>query len=163
LADDQSTELVALTADIAAAYVAGNKIATTDLPGLVTAIHHALAAASSGPEAKPVQEVGPPAVPIRRSVTPDHIVCLEDGKKFKSLKRHLRTKYDLTPDDYRAKWGLPSDYPMVCPNYAAQRSALALQMGLGQGRRKPVAAKPAATPKPTAAFKRAPKARKAKA
>ena len=157
MTDDQRTKLVTLTGEITAAYVGAHTIGTTDLPGLMKAIHHALTTASSGTETKPVEEAKVPAVPIRRSVTPDHIVCLEDGKKFKSLKRHLRTKYDLTPDDYRAKWGLPSDYPMVCPNYAAQRSALALSMGLGKGGRK------AATTKPTTAVQRAPKARAKKA
>ncbi|HEY4587068.1 MAG TPA: MucR family transcriptional regulator, partial [Brevundimonas sp.] len=81
-----------------------------------------------------------PAVPIRRSITPDHLVCLEDGRKFKSLKRHLRTKYNMSPEEYRAKWGLPKDYPMVAPNYAKARSELAKQMGLGQGGRKPARA-----------------------
>ena len=106
-----------------------------DLPGFAVPVHRALAGVSAGAE---TVEAAPkePAVPIRRSITPDYLVCLEDGRKFKSLKRHLRTKYDMSPDQYRAKWGLPKDYPMVAPNYAQARSNLAKQMGLGQGGRK---------------------------
>jgi predicted transcriptional regulator len=159
LSDDQSTELVALTANITAAYLAGNKISASHLPGLVASIHHALTTVASGSEAKPPEEAKAPAVPIRRSITPERVVCLEDGQKFTSLKRHLRTKHNLSPQDYRAKWGLPNGYPMVAPNCSAQRSALATSMGLGQGGRKPLAAKPVVAPKPTTAVKRAPKAR----
>jgi predicted transcriptional regulator len=104
------------------------------LPGLIQSVHLALAGVSAGQEAP---EVAPkePAVPVRRSITPDYLICLEDGRKFKSLKRHLRTKYNMSPEEYRAKWNLPKDYPMVAPNYAKARSDLAKQMGLGQGGR----------------------------
>ncbi len=136
---DQTT--LEKTTEIVAAFVSKNPMATADLPALIQAVHRALAGISVvAPEPEPRKE---PAVPIRRSITPDHLVCLEDGKTFKSLKRHLRTKYDLSPEDYRAKWGLPKDYPMVAPNYAAARSALAKNMGLGKGGRQPVAVAPA--------------------
>lgn len=125
-----------MTADIVSAYVSNNAIATADIPNLIQSVHQALLGVTLGAdEAEP--EPPEPAVPVRRSITPDHIVCLEDGRKFKSLKRHLRTKYDMSPDEYRTKWGLPKDYPMVAPNYAKARSELAKQMGLGQGGRKP--------------------------
>ncbi|MDE2357599.1 MAG: MucR family transcriptional regulator [Alphaproteobacteria bacterium] len=127
--------IVEKTSEIVAAFVSNNETSTADLPGLIQAVHRALVGISTGaPEIEPRKE---PAVSIRRSVTPDHIVCLEDGRKFKSLKRHLRTKYGMSPDEYRTKWGLPKDYPMVAPNYAAARSALAKNMGLGKGGRQP--------------------------
>ena len=133
---DETPELIEMTAEIVAAYVSTNSVATADVPGLIHSVHRALTGLSSG---APAVESAPkePAVPIKKSITPDHLICLEDGRKFKSLKRHLRTKYDLTPEDYRAKWGLAKDYPMVAPNYARARSDLAKQMGLGQGGRKP--------------------------
>lgn len=130
---ENKTEIVELTADIVAAYVANNAVPSADLSSLINDVYKALAGAVEGREEKPQQELKP-VVPIRRSVTPDHIICLEDGKKFKSLKRHLRTHYDLTPEQYREKWGLAPDYPMVAPNYAEARSKLAKQMGLGQKR-----------------------------
>jgi predicted transcriptional regulator len=114
---------------IVAAYVANNTIPKENLPGLILDTISALARVKQ-PEA-PVEELKP-AAPIKRSVQPDHIICLEDGKKFKSLKRHLMTHYNMTPDDYRQKWGLPADYPMVAPNYALARSELAKKMGLGR-------------------------------
>jgi len=126
---------IELAADIVSAYVSNNSVAAADLPALIGEIHAALQRVSKG-EAEPAAEPLKPAVAVKRSVTPDHIVCLEDGKKFKSLKRHLRTQYDMTPEQYREKWGLPPDYPMVAPNYAAARSELAKQMGLGQQRRR---------------------------
>ena len=131
---DDKAEIIEMTAEIVAAYVENNTIAMADLPGLIQSVHRALASVSAGVEAV---EAAPkePAVPVRRSITPDHLVCLEDGRKFKSLKRHLRTKYNMSPEDYRAKWGLAKDYPMVAPNYAKARSELAKQMGLGQGGR----------------------------
>jgi predicted transcriptional regulator len=131
---DDNVETIEMTAEIVAAYVENNTISTTDLPALIQSVHRALNSISTGVEAV---ESAPkePAVPVRRSITPDYLVCLEDGRKFKSLKRHLRTKYNLSPEDYRAKWGLPKDYPMVAPNYAKARSELAKQMGLGQGGR----------------------------
>ena len=130
----EKDELVELTADIVSAYVSNNTVVATDLPVLICNVFDALKkAASSG--AQPAKEELRPAVPIKKSVTSEYIICLEDGKKFKSLKRHLRTHYDLSPEEYREKWGLPHDYPMVAPNYAAARSDLAKRMGLGQRRR----------------------------
>lgn len=127
--------LIDLAADIVAAYVSNNSVAATDLPSLINEVHSALQK-TSGAITEPEPEPLKPAVPLKRSVTPDYIICLEDGKKFKSLKRHLRTHYDMTPEEYRDKWGLASDYPMVAPNYAAARSELAKKMGLGQQRRR---------------------------
>jgi predicted transcriptional regulator len=131
---DDKSEIIEMTADIVSAYVGNNSVSAADLPSLIQSVHRALSGVTAAPE--PV-EAPPkePAVPVKRSITPDHLVCLEDGRKFKSLKRHLRTKYNMSPEDYRAKWGLPKDYPMVAPNYAKARSDLAKQMGLGQGGR----------------------------
>ncbi|MBB4100600.1 MucR family transcriptional regulator [Sphingomonas kyeonggiensis] len=126
--------LVTLTADIVAAHVSNNSVAVSDLPTLIQNVHGALSGlgrAVAEPEVK--QE---PAVSIRASVKPDYIVCLEDGKKLKMLKRHLMTHYQMTPEQYRAKWNLPADYPMVAPNYAEQRRSLAKKIGLGTKRRK---------------------------
>jgi predicted transcriptional regulator len=125
---------IELAADIVVAYVANNAVRASDLPQLINDIHAALVSLSGGAVEKPV-EAPTPAVSVRKSLTPDFIICLEDGKKFKSLKRHLRTQYNLTPEEYREKWGLPADYPMVAPNYAEARSALAKKMGLGQQRK----------------------------
>ena len=126
-------DLVGLTAEIVSAYVSNNTVTAGDLPGLIGDVHLALARASGGVVASEPVERGEfkPAVPVKKSVTDEYIICLEDGKKFKSLKRHLRTHYKLSPDQYRAKWDLPSTYPMVAPNYAAARSQLAKKMGLG--------------------------------
>ena len=132
---ETTNELVELTSDIVSAYVSNNTVVASDVPALINDVCEALAKAAQK-STQPIKEELKPAVPIRKSITPDHIVCLEDGKKFKSLKRHLRTHYDLSPEEYREKWGLPHDYPMVAPNYAAARSALAKKMGLGQRRRK---------------------------
>ncbi len=132
---NDGADLIDLAAEIVSAYVSNNSVATAELPGLIADVHRALSNTHSGvsqPEPEPLK----PAVNPKKSVFPDHIVCLEDGKKFKSLKRHLRTHYDLSPEEYREKWGLPADYPMVAPNYAAARSALAKKMGLGQQRRR---------------------------
>ncbi len=126
---------IKLTADIVSAYVSNNSVPSSDLPALIGQVHSALTRVSSGQGESPV-EPPKPAISIKKSITADHIVCLEDGKKFKSLKRHLRTQYNMTPEQYREKWGLPADYPMVAPNYAAARSHLAKQMGLGQQRRR---------------------------
>jgi predicted transcriptional regulator len=126
---------IELAADIVSAYVSNNSVALTDLPGLIGEVHQALVKVSTGAADTPT-EAPKPAIPIKKSITPDYIVCLEDGKKFKSLKRHLRTQYNMSPEEYREKWGLPADYPMVAPNYAQARSQLAKQMGLGQQRRK---------------------------
>jgi len=130
----EKNELVELTADVVSAYVSNNSVVANDLPTVINDVYEALSKASAK-AALPVKEELKPAVSIKKSVMPDYIICLEDGKKFKSLKRHLRTHYDLTPEEYREKWGLPHDYPMVAPNYAAARSALAKKMGLGQRRR----------------------------
>ncbi len=127
--------LIDLTADIVSAYVSNNTVASTDLSGLISEVYTALQK-TSGAVSEPEPEPLKPAVSVKKSVTPDYIICLEDGKKFKSLKRHLRTHYNLTPEEYREKWGLASDYPMVAPNYAAARSDLAKKMGLGQQRRR---------------------------
>lgn len=124
---------IELTTDIVSAYVKNNTVTATDLPNLIMEVSKAVgeAAHSNGVGSKPNLE---PAVSVKKSVTPDFIICLEDGKKFKSLKRHIRTHFNLTPDEYREKWDLPYDYPMVAPNYAATRSNLAKKMGLGQRR-----------------------------
>jgi len=126
---------IQLTANIVSAYVSNNTVASAEIPNLITQVYSALMRISSGQTAPPAEPLKP-AVAVKRSVTPEYIVCLEDGKKFKSLKRHLRTQYGITPEQYREKWGLPPDYPMVAPNYAAARSQLAKQMGLGQQRRR---------------------------
>jgi MucR family transcriptional regulator, transcriptional regulator of exopolysaccharide biosynthesis len=127
---------IQLTANIISAYVSNNTVASAEIPALISQVYSALTRVSNGgPVAAPAEPLRP-AVPIKRSVTAEYIVCLEDGKKFKSLKRHLRTQYGLTPDQYRAKWNLPADYPMVSHNYAEARSQLAKQMGLGQQRRR---------------------------
>jgi len=133
MAGMEQDNLIELTTEIVAAFVGSNTIASSDLSALIADVHAALHYISSG-KVEPPKEPLKPAVPVRKSVMPDYIVCLEDGQKFKSLKRHLRTHYDLTPEQYRDKWGLPPDYPMVAPNYAKARSALAKQMGLGQKR-----------------------------
>ena len=126
---------IGLTANIVSAYVSNNSVAAADIPALINQVHSALLRVSNGGNEPPAEPLKP-AVTIKKSITPDHIVCLEDGKKFKSLKRHLRTQYGMTPEQYREKWGLAVDYPMVAPNYAAARSQLAKQMGLGQQRRR---------------------------
>jgi predicted transcriptional regulator len=130
MADAQDETLLALTADIVSAHVSNNSVAVGDVPGLIARVHGALA--GLGGEAPIVEPQQQPAVSVRASVKPDFIVCLEDGKKLKMLKRHLMTHYQLTPAEYRAKWNLPADYPMVAPNYAEQRKALALKIGLGR-------------------------------
>jgi predicted transcriptional regulator len=126
--------LITLTADIVAAHVSNNPVGIADLPTLITNVHGALAGLG-GTAVVPVVKQEP-AVSIRSSIKPDYVVCLEDGKKLKMLKRHLMTHYGMTPDDYRAKWGLASDYPMVAPNYAEQRRTLAVKIGLGRKRGK---------------------------
>ncbi len=128
---DSKTELVELTTEIVSAYVSNNALTAGDLPALINDVHRALHSAVAQGE-NPAAPPQKPAISPRRSITPEFIICLEDGKKFKSLKRHLRTHYDLTPEEYREKWGLARDYPMVAPNYAAARSKLAKNMGLGQ-------------------------------
>jgi predicted transcriptional regulator len=126
---------VDLTASIVSAYVSNNPTTASEIPALISQIHAALVRVSnSGLE--PVPEPAKPAVSVKKSMTSDYLVCLEDGKRFKSLKRHLRTQYNMSPEQYREKWGLPADYPMVAPNYAVARSQLAKKMGLGQQRRR---------------------------
>jgi predicted transcriptional regulator len=131
-----SASLVELTAEIVSAYVSKNPISPGELTGLIGDVHAALSRATGQSAALPVPEDLRPAISVRKSITPEYIVCLEDGKKFKSLKRHLRTHYNLSPEEYREKWELPHDYPMVAPNYAAARSQLAKKMGLGTRRDK---------------------------
>ena len=136
MTDNQGADdtLITLTADIVAAHVSNNSVAVNDLPSLIQNVHSALtgiAATGGASESRPE-----PAVSVRSSIKPDYIVCLEDGKKLKMLKRHLMTHYQMTPDQYRQKWGLPTDYPMVAPNYAEQRRTLAKSIGLGTKRRK---------------------------
>jgi predicted transcriptional regulator len=130
MAEESHEALVALTADIVAAYVGNNQVAVGDLATVIERTHGALAGlGEAAPDPEPELK---PAVSVRSSVKPDYVVCLEDGKKLKMLKRHLMTHYNLTPDQYRAKWNLPADYPMVAPNYAEQRRALARKIGLGR-------------------------------
>lgn len=130
-ADVGELDLVELSADIVSAYVSHNAVSPSDLTRLIADVHGALRALRSNEVPAPVEDLKP-AVPVRKSVAADYIICLEDGKKFKSLKRHLRTHYNLSPEEYREKWGLPADYPMVAPNYSATRSRLAKDNGLGR-------------------------------
>lgn len=125
-------ELLEMTTDIVSSFVANNPVPAGGLPDLMKSVHDAVLELSSD---DPVEPPRPdPAVPISKSITPDHIICLEDGRKLKMLKRYLRSRYDLTPQEYRARWNLPSDYPMVAPNYAKKRSAFAKEIGLGRKR-----------------------------
>jgi predicted transcriptional regulator len=133
--DTTSKTFIDLTANIVSAYVSNNPTPASDIPALIGQVHAALLRVSTGRAELPV-EPARPAVPVKKSMTADYLICLEDGKRFKSLKRHLRTQYSMTPEQYRDKWGLPADYPMVAPNYAAARSQLAKKMGLGQQRRR---------------------------
>jgi predicted transcriptional regulator len=134
MSDAPAGKFIELTATIVSAYLSNNAVPPGDIPALINQVHSALTRVGSGGDAP--SEPLKPAVPVKKSITPEYIVCLEDGKKFKSLKRHLRTQYNMTPEQYRDKWNLPADYPMVAPNYAAARSELAKQMGLGQQRRR---------------------------
>ncbi len=134
--NNDSNDLLGLTEKIVSAHVANNAVSSADLPDLISAVYAALENVKTAGEAPPTPK---PAVPIKRSVTPNHVVCLEDGKKFKMLKRHLKTHHNMTPDEYRIRWGLPADYPMAAPNSAKARSALAKKIGLG---RKPKNVKP---------------------
>ena len=129
----EKNELVELTAEIVSAYVSNNTVVAGDLPGVIHNVFDALSRASTA-TGLPIREELRPAVPLKKSVTPEYIVCLEDGKKLKMLKRHLKTRYDITPEEYRKRWALPEDYPMVAPSYAQQRSALAKKIGLGTKR-----------------------------
>jgi predicted transcriptional regulator len=133
--NESSPQFIELATDIVSAYVSNNSVGAGELPILIKDVYGALTRVTN-PEAHSPATNAKPAVSIKKSITPDYIICLEDGKKFKSLKRHLRTQYGLSPEQYREKWSLASDYPMVAPNYAAARSRLAKQMGLGQARTK---------------------------
>lgn len=135
MSDTANKSFIELTANIVSAYVSNNATSAAELPGLIAQVHSALQRVSTGVvEATP--EPTRPAVSVKKSMTPDYLVCLEDGKRFKSLKRHLRSQYNMSPEQYREKWNLPADYPMVAPNYAVARSQLAKKMGLGQQRRR---------------------------
>lgn len=134
-ANDINETLITLTADIVAAHVSNNSVSVNDLATLISNVHGALQGLGGQPVAVEPQEKPTPAVSVRASIKPDYIVCLEDGKKMKMLKRHLMTAYGMTPDQYRQKWGLSSDYPMVAPNYAEQRRTLAKSIGLGTKRK----------------------------
>lgn len=127
-----TTEMLELATEIVAAHVGNNSVAVSDLPGLIQDVYKTLVSVGTEPAAP---ERPKPAVPVKKSVFPDYIVCLEDGKKLKMLKRHLKTSYNMTPEEYRERWGLPADYPMVAPNYAKHRSRLAKEIGLGTTRR----------------------------
>ncbi len=144
---DETPNVTNMVVDIIAAFVGHNSVPAAELPSLITSVHKALTGIAVGEDTK-AEEPKQPAVSIKASVKPDYLICLEDGRRFKSLKRHLRTKYNMSPEEYRAKWSLPKDYPMVAPAYAAARSNLAKQMGLGQGGRKAPAAAPAPAPTP---------------
>jgi predicted transcriptional regulator len=135
MSDAAGKNFIELTANIVSAYVSNNATPASELPALISQIHGALVRVSAG-QVEVTTEPAKPAVPVKKSMTSDYLVCLEDGKKFKSLKRHLRTQYNMTPEQYREKWGLPPDYPMVAPSYAVARSQLAKKMGLGQQRRR---------------------------
>jgi Predicted transcriptional regulator len=130
---DTQAMLIQMTSEVVAAYVSNNPVQANDLPNVISRVHSTMRDLSFGHVEEMPKETNP-AVSVRKSITPDYLVCLEDGKRFKSLKRHLRSKYNLSPEEYREKWGLPSDYPMVAPNYAKQRSELAKKMGLGQSK-----------------------------
>lgn len=127
-------EVVRLTADVIAAYVSNNEVPASELPDLIRSVHASLGGIGSAEAAAPAEKQKP-AVPVKRSITPDYIICLEDGKRLKMLKRYLRSHYDMSPEEYRAKWNLPPDYPMVAPNYSKQRSQFAKDIGLGTGGR----------------------------
>jgi predicted transcriptional regulator len=130
-AGSNDNDLIDLSTEIVSAYVSHNALSVTDLPKLIADVHGALRGLRSGTPSEPAEELKP-AVPVKKSIAADYLICLEDGKKFKSLKRHLRTHYNLSPEEYREKWGLPADYPMVAPNYSATRSRLAKDNGLGR-------------------------------
>jgi predicted transcriptional regulator len=133
MSDAGAKNFVELTAGIVSAYLSNNPTPAAEIPNLISQVHAALQRVATGRPETPPEPVRP-AVPVKKSVHPDYLICLEDGKRFKSLRRHLRTQYSMTPEQYRDKWNLPADYPMVAPNYAVTRSQLAKKMGLGQQR-----------------------------
>lgn len=151
-----SADLLGLTAEIVAAHVSNNPVSLADLPNLIQEVYRTLSTVGQ-PASKPQPERPQPAVPVKKSITPEYLICLEDGKKLKMLKRHLQTSYNMTPEQYRERWGLPPDYPMVAPNYAKHRSSLAKKIGLGtkprgrpaRGARRETAVAAAAAPAPT--------------
>jgi predicted transcriptional regulator len=160
--EGKKQELLSLTTDIVAAFAGNHTVAMGDLPGLISSVFAALRTAGQGEAAK--AEAAPiPAVPIRKSVTAEFLICLEDGKKLKMLKRHLQTRYNLSPEAYRQRWGLPRDYPMVAPAYAAQRSSVAKRLGLGRRKPAPVPQPPEPPPAPTEPRRRAASRKKAAA
>ena len=130
-----SDDIMQMTSDIVSSFVSNNPVTTDSLPEVIRSVHKTIPGLSES-KAEKAEERPKPAVPISKSVTEDYIVCLEDGKKLKMLKRYLRSRYDLSPDDYRRRWGLPADYPMVAPSYTARRSEFAKQIGLGRGNKK---------------------------
>jgi predicted transcriptional regulator len=132
----QAEDVMRMTTDIVASFVSNNMIPAETVPDVIRKVHETVASLSLGADAKPAEKQKP-AVPVNKSITPDYLVCLEDGKKLKMLKRYLRSNYDMSPDDYRRKWGLSADYPMVAPNYSKRRSDFAKKIGLGTGGRKP--------------------------
>jgi predicted transcriptional regulator len=136
MADNDGSDFIELTADIVSAYVSNNSVPVSELPALISDVHASLSRVVGGVAPAVPTEAPKPAIAVKKSITADYLICLEDGKKFKSLKRHLRTQYNMSPEQYRDKWSLPPDYPMVAPNYAEARSQLAKKMGLGQQRRK---------------------------
>lgn len=138
--DTERSAYIDLAADVVSAYVSNNPVPVSEVANLIRTVHDSLAGLATPVAVEVPAEPLVPAVPVKKSITPDYIVCLEDGKQFKSLKRHLRSKYDLSPEQYRARWNLPTDYPMVAPNYANARSALAKKMGLGASRKTEAAA-----------------------
>ena len=130
MGEPKQVDVLGMTTGIVSSFVSNNTVPASDLPELIRSVHDAISTLSEGESES--DETLAPAVPVSQSITPDFLICLEDGKKFKSLKRHLRTSYDMSPEDYRAKWDLPADYPMVAPGYSRQRSKLAKKMGLGK-------------------------------
>jgi predicted transcriptional regulator len=155
--EDTSNTIIEHAANIVSAFVGQSKVSAEALPDLIKSVYGALANIGASALVAPLEKQAP-AVSIKKSITPDFLISLEDGKQYKSLKRHLRTKYNMSPEDYRAKWGLPKDYPMVSPAYAASRSALAKSMGLGRGGTSKAPAKAPARVGPKARAARAPKA-----
>ena len=136
MSEADKSQLIALTADIVSGYLGRNSLSPADLPALIGNVHQSLAGLGQLAASAEAPADLKPAVPIKKSITPDYLICLEDGKKLKMLKRHLAASYGLSPDDYRAKWGLPNDYPMTAPNYTKTRSEVALKLGLGKSRKK---------------------------
>jgi predicted transcriptional regulator len=147
---DVEADFIEMAAEIVSAFVSHNSVPAGELPTLIQSVHGAIQKIAGAKSEEPVEQVKVPAVPIKKSIADDYLICLEDGKKFKSLKRHLRTQYNMSPNEYREKWGLSGDYPMVAPNYARARSALAKEMGLGQQRKKALSARAASVEVPVA-------------